>query len=165
MTEAFVVWMSIQSDFGRVFEHFSNAFARLRWTFEIVARANTFRAEKSVFRADDLLVLRFDSLVNQRIVAQIAFVSNEKNRHVVTVVFHFGCPLVQHARQTVGRIEGETDQNHLRVRIAENTKSENRKRERGWRRRKGGNSRLTWRILLVQLCQWEVIQSVCYRHR
>ena len=123
MTEAFVVRASIERDFSSVFEHFAHALACLRRAFEIVSRADAFGAEQRVFGGDDLLVLSFDAFVNRRVVAQVTFVRDEKDGNVVAEMLHFRRPLVQHTRQTVRRIESETDQNDLRIGIAENTKS------------------------------------------
>ena len=123
MTEAFVARASIQCDFGSVLEDFAHTFARLRRAFEIVSRADAFGTEERVFGGDDLLVLRFDAFVHRWVVAQVTFVRDEKDGNIVTEMLHLGRPFVQHTRQTVGRIECETDENDLSVGIAENTQS------------------------------------------
>ena len=120
---------AIQGDLRGIFEDVLHSFARLRGTLEIVSRSDLLRTEHGVFRGHELLVGAANSFVHRRIVAQITFVSDEKDRHVMAVVLHFGSPFLQDTVQTVGRIEGETDQNHLSVRIAENTQSEERRRE------------------------------------
>ena len=86
--------------------------------------------------------------VHRRIIAQVTFVSNQNYRNIMTVVLDLGRPLIQHASETVGRIEGKADENDLSVGIAEDTKSEATATYSSDKRAK---STATLRILLGQL--------------
>lgn len=108
---------------GSVLKHLTNALASLGGALEITDSTNLLRNSHTLLGGNGALTGLAKLLDNLGVVTQILLASNQDDGKVLAEVEHLGDPLLLDVVERVGRVDGEADEDNVRVGVRERTES------------------------------------------
>lgn len=108
---------------GCVFKDFADALAGLGGALEVSDGADLLCDGHALFGRDGALGGLAEFVDDLGVVSEVLFAADEDDGEVLAEVEHFGDPLFLHVVERVGRVDGEADEDDVRVRVRERTQT------------------------------------------
>jgi hypothetical protein len=103
----------------RRFKNIVDAIARQRTALEVLPRADNFLHIAALLGCREAERLLAHFFLRKGIFAQVLLQPNEDNRDALTALTRLFGPLVLYVFERVGRVDGEADEEHVRLAVCE----------------------------------------------
>jgi len=104
---------------GSTLKDLTNTLASLGRALKVIPSLDMTSNLSTTFRGDGGLVDPPQFLDGALIVSQVLLAGNQENGETTAEVLDLGEPLLLNVLERVGRVDGEADENHMRVRVRE----------------------------------------------